>query len=151
MSGRQVSSSAHKGALFTKLTNPNPAAASKGKTFLSGGVRGKDPRIPSFIANDDFFAEHCQVNKAGTPDLPRPSLFARDQMMPRSARWDVHGSLDYLLSDTMRSVGSGEGGGGRGQNSRCYMKGPTDRQRTGGIGGKELLDGEGGGFDSVVR
>ena len=75
-------------------------------------------------------------------------------MMPRSARWDVHGSLDYLLSDTMRSVGSGEDedGGVQAGAEQSLLYERTDRPTTNrGIGGEELLDGEGGGFDSVVR
>ena len=77
-------------------------------------------------------------------------------MMPRSARWDVHVSLDYLLSDTMSSVGAEQQ-----QNSRCYMKGNGLDGRTGESARKEELLGGGegerergtevGGFGSVVR
>ena len=52
--------------------------------------------------------------------------------MPRSARWDVHGSLDYLLSDTMRSVGSGGGrrGSASGGAEQSLLYERTDRPTT---------------------
>ena len=106
MSGRQVFSSAHKCALFTKLTNPTlelESAAFLETENFSPSLGEEQNSADSIIENDDFISEHCQVNKAATHD--RPLSLPWDDAMVGSV---VHGSLDYLLSDTMRSVGAEE-------------------------------------------